>query len=104
MKRSINAGGWAVAALAVLLTGWDYWLLVLSNYDVAPVLVVMQCLAVPGLWLAAFAWFRSKWLLAGVGLLAGLFGGWGYFYLPPLACLVLAGIAFWQVRRPRSSA
>jgi len=82
-----------VGALALFLTGWDYWLFSLSSYDIGAALVALQVVAIPGLWIASIAWYRGRWLLASCGLLAGLLGGYGYFYIPPLICLILSGVA-----------
>jgi hypothetical protein len=87
--------------VAVVVTVWDAWFFLVSDYSVPPAWAWLQLLVLAGAWGAVAAWMRRRWTLAGIGLSLTLGGVWGYFYIPPLVALVLAGVAF--ARAVRSS-
>lgn len=83
-----------VVLVAVVVTGWDAWFLLASDYTVAPGWAWFQLVVVAAAWGAVAEWATRRWVLAGVGLLLTLGGLWGYFYIPPLVALLLASVAF----------
>lgn len=85
-------GAVVAGLLAVILTLTD--VIVLRGYEIDPIWMWLQIPVVALAWMAPFAWWRRNWSLAGIGLVAMLGGLWGYLYLPPLAALVLAIVAF----------
>ena len=85
-------------ALAASLTVIDG--IVLARYEVGAVWGWLQAPVVVLAWLVPVAWWARRWAIAGFCLLATIAGLWGYFYLPPLAALIMAGIALTRsVRR-----
>jgi hypothetical protein len=96
--RGARFGAVAVGFLAAILTVVDA--VVLLRYDVDAVWARLQVPVVVLAWVAPFAWQRQQWTKAGLCLLATLAGLWGYFYLPPLAALVLAGVALYRAGHP----
>jgi hypothetical protein len=92
--RVPRLGAAVVTVLAATLTAVDA--IVLSRYDVDAVWAWLQVPVLALAWVAPFAWVRRRWVTAGLCLLATLGGLWGYFYLPPLAALVMAVVAFWR--------
>jgi hypothetical protein len=84
----------STVVLAVVVTLWDAWFFLVSDYSVPPAWAWLQLVVIAGAWGAVAAWARRRWTLAGIGLLLTLGGVWGYFYIPPLVALVLATVAF----------
>ena len=89
--------------VALVVTIWDAWFFLLSDYSVPAAWSWLQLVVVGAAWGAVAAWARGRWTLAGIGLLFALGGVWGYFYIPPFVALVLAGVAFARaLRAPRA--
>jgi hypothetical protein len=78
--------------LGGLLAGCD--LVVLLRDGVDPIWAWIQVPVIGFGVIAPVAWAQRRWLLAGAALLGTLGGLWGYFYVPPLAALALAMVAF----------
>lgn len=95
----IDVGFAFTLIVAVVVTLWDAWFFLVSDYTVPPAWALLQLIVVAGAWGAVAAWARHRWALAGVGLLLTLGGVWGYFYIPPLVALVLACVAFARALR-----
>ena len=89
-----RAGAAVAFVLAATLTAVDA--VVLAREAIDPVWAWLQIPVIVLAWTVPSLWLRRRWAPAGLALLATLGGLWGYFYIPPLLALVLAGIAFWR--------
>jgi hypothetical protein len=64
-----------------------------AQYDLARVYLALQPVVVACAAVLAWAWREGRWLIAAATALLTIAAPWGYFYLGPLAALLLTGVA-----------